>query len=223
MFTRFGYDSKDFSHYTKLFADLMESLFEMRVSYTSPSGVRFDGRLINSKSIPKDGVATVDFGGIFQQLLNSHPRFSRLNYLEDRIKGDVASVLKEKLDIEYRKLSGTNKKTISVKAEYLIQSLMLSGDRDSQVKAINNAFKYFMEKKYIIAVEKKTRLKKIYEFKITFNTNFKIEDFDEVITKGKIAKAKAKASKPLAAELPASVIMNISDGVDLVGPEEKKR
>ncbi|MBG5342936.1 hypothetical protein GHU64_06780 [Pseudomonas aeruginosa] len=221
MFARFGFDAKDFSHYTKSFDELMTALFEMKISYTSPSGVKFHGRLINFHTEPMDGVSTVDFGGIFQQLLNSHPNFSRLNYLEDRIKGDVASVLKEKLDIEYRKLSGTNKKTISVKAEYLIQSLMLSGDRDSQVKSINNAFKYFMEKKYIVAVEKKTRLKKIYEFKITFNTNFKIEDFDEVITKGKIAKAKAKASKPLATESQAPVIMNISDGVDLVGPEEK--
>lgn len=219
MFRGFGYDSKDFSHYTKLFADLMESLFEMRVSYTSPSGVRFDGRLINSKSIPKDGVATVDFGGIFQQLLNSHPRFSRLNYLEDRIKGDIALVLKEKLDIEYRKLSGTNRNTIKVNAEYLLQSLQLGGERENQMKALNKVFKYFVDKKYIIAIQKKTRSKKIYEFVITFNPNFKMEYFDEVITKGKIAKA--KASKSLDAESQAPVIMKISDGVDLVGPEEK--
>lgn len=219
MFTKFGFDYKDFSHYTKSFNELMTALFEMKISYTSPSGVRFDGRLINWKTEPMDGVATVDFGGIYQELLNSHPNFSRLNYLEDRIKGDVATVLKEKLDIEYRKLSGTNKKTISVKAEYLIQSLQLSGDRDSQVKSINNALKYFIDKKYIVAVEKKTRLKKIYEFKITFNPNFKIEDFDDVIKKGKIAKA--KATKPLDAQLPASTVVNLSDGIDLLEPEWK--
>ncbi|WP_405126063.1 hypothetical protein ACI51W_03405 [Pseudomonas marginalis] len=217
MFAKFGFDFKDYSHYTKSFDELMTALFEMKISYTSPSGVKFHGRLINFHTEPKDGVSTVDFGGIFHQLLNSHPNFSRLNYLEDRIKGDVAAVLKEKLDIEYRKLSGTNKKTISVKAEYLIQSLMLSGDRESQVKSINNALKYFMEKKYVVSVEKKTRLKKIYEFKITFNPNFKMEDFDDVIKKGKIAKA--KAIKPLIAESPAAVVMKISDGVDLVEPE----
>ncbi|CEL31184.1 hypothetical protein [Pseudomonas fluorescens] len=217
MFREFGYDNKDFSHYTNLFAELMESLFEMRVSYTSPSGVRFDGRLVNSKSIPKDGVATVDFGGIYQELHNSHPRFSRLNYLEDRIKGDIALVLKEKLDIEYRKLSGTNKKTIKVNAEYLLQSLQLSGERENQMKALNKVFKYFIDKNYIITIQKKSRSKKIYEFVITFNPNFKMEDFDDVITKGKIAKA--KATKPLVAEFPAPVILNISDGVDLVEPE----
>ncbi|RMN09036.1 hypothetical protein [Pseudomonas syringae group genomosp. 3] len=219
MFSRFGFDAKDFSHYSKTFNELMDALYKMEISYTSPSGVKFHGRLINFHTEPKDGISTVDFGGIFQQLLNSHPNFSRLNYLEDRIKGDVATVLKEKLDIEYRKLSGTNKKTISVKAEYLIQSLMLSGDRESQVRAVNNAFKYFMDKKYIISVEKKTRLKKIYEFKITFNPHFKMEDFDDVIKKGKIAKA--IATKPIVADAPASVILNISDGVDLVGREDR--
>jgi hypothetical protein len=219
MFRKFGFDFKDFSHYTKSFNELMTALFEMKISYTSPSGVRFDGRLINWKTEPLDGIATVDFGGIYQQLLNSHPNFSRLNYLEDRIKGDVASVLKEKLDIELRKLSGSNKKTISVKAEYLIQSLQLGGDREHQIKAINIAFRYFLEKKYIVAVEKKTRAKKIYEFKITFNPEFKMEDFDDVIKKGKIAKA--IATKPIVTEAPASVILNISDGVDLVGREDR--
>lgn len=220
MFREFGYDSKDFSHYTNLFSDLMEALFEMRVSYTSPSGVRFDGRLVNLKSIPKDGVATVDFGGIYQELHNSHPRFSRLNYLEDRIKGDIALVLKEKLDIEYRKVSGKSNKTIKVSAEYLLQSLQLGGERENQIKALNKVFKYFIDKNYIIAIKKKTRSKKIYEFVITFNPHFKMEDFDDVITKGKIAKA--KASKPLIAESPATapVILNIAEGVDLVGPED---
>lgn len=219
MFREFGYDYKDFSHYTSRFEELIESLYEMKVSYTSPSGVRFDGRLINSKSHSIDGVATVDFGSIYQELLFSHPNFSRLNYLEDRIKGDVASVLKEKLDIEYRKLSGTNKKTISVKVEYLTQSLQLGSDRENELKAINLALKYFIDKKYIIAFKKVTRLRKIYELKITFNPDFKMEYFDDVIKKGKIAKA--NASKPLVAELPAPVIMNISEGVDLVGSDDR--
>lgn len=219
MFREFGYDYKDFSYYTKCFAELIEALFEMRVSYTSPSGIRFDGRLVSTKSIPQDGVAIVDFGGIYQELLNSHPKFSRLNYLEDRIKGDVALVLKEKLDIELRKLSNSTKKTIKVNAEYILQSLQLGSDRENEMKAVNLAFKYFIDNKYILSVEKKTRNKKIYEFVITFNPDFKMEDLDAVIKKGKIAKA--NSSKPLVSETPALVVVNISDGVDLLEPEWK--
>lgn len=220
MFREFEYDAKDFSHYTKCFADLIEALFEMRVSYTSPSGIRFDGRLVNTKSIPQDGVAIVDFGSIYQELLTSHPKFSRLNYLEDRIKGDVALILKEKLDIEKRKLSGSSTKTIKVNAEYILQSLQLGSERENEMKAVNLAFKYFIEKKYILSVEKNTRSKKIYEFVITFNSNFKMEDLDAVIKKGKIAKAKAKSTQPLVQGMPSTVIMNLTDGVDLVEPED---
>ena len=219
MLKEFGYRDNDTSHYVKLYAQLMDDLYKMEISYTSPSGVRFHGRLINEFSEPVDGISVVDFGGFFQQLMFSHQYFSRLNYLEDRIKGGVASVLKEKLDIEYRKLCGTSNKTIEVKVEYLFQSLQLGGTRENQLKTLNVALDYFVKCKYITNIKKVTRSQKLFAFKITFNPNFKMEDLDAVIVKGKIATA--VASQPAKEILPATSIKSISPGVDLLEPEWK--
>lgn len=217
MLKEFGYRDKDNAFYIKAYSDLMNDLYQMEISYTSPSGVRFHGRLINEYTEPVDGISVVDFGGFFQQLMNSHQYFSRLNYLDDRVKGGVASVLKEKLDIEYRKLHGTSKTTIEVKVEYLLQSLQLGGTRENQLKTLNTAFDYFVKNKYISNIKKVNRSKKVFSFKITFNPDFKMEDLNAVIVKGNIATA--IATKPFVAESTTPVILNISDGVDLVEPE----
>lgn len=177
MFSTLKIKNTDFPHYRKQFESLLEKLYKYEVDYTSPSGVPFHGRLINTYSEAVDGVRTINLGDIFSDMLKSHSYASTVNYVDDSIKVGVASELMEKLDIELRKISNTDTATVVVKAEYLLQSLQLAGKREKNIEKITDALEYLKEDIGFISKFEKVRTNKVQSFKVTFNKNFNLKKF----------------------------------------------
>lgn len=175
MLSAVGIKNTDFPYYTKELEKLLKKLYEFEITYTSPSGVFFYGRLVNSFGKVIDGVRTINLGDIFDDMLKSHAYSSVVNYqLDKSIKEGIAQELKEKLDIELRKISRTETATATIKAEYLKQTLQLGGNDETNLKNISNAFDYFVKIGFLISYEKTKPIKEVVSFKVTFNKNFNV-------------------------------------------------
>lgn len=190
MFSALKIKNTDFPHYRKEFELLLEKLYKYEVDYTSPSGVFFHGRLINTYSEAIDDVRTINLGDIFSDMLKSHSYASTVNYVDQKIKVGVASELMEKLDIEWRKISNSETATVVIKTEFLLQSLQLAGKREKNIEKITDALEYLKSIDFISKFEK-IKTNKVQSFKVTFNKNFNMNKYNssvkEVVTEKEVS------------------------------------
>lgn len=178
MLSAVGIKNTDFPYYTKELESLLKKLYDCEITYTSPSGVFFYGRLVNSVGKVIDGVRTINLGDIFDEMLKSHAYSSIVNYLDKSIKEGIAKELKEILDILLRKISKTETATTIIKAEYLKQTLQLGGNDETNLKNISKAFDYFVQLGFLISYEKTKPGREVVSFKVTFNKNFNVASLD---------------------------------------------